>query len=56
MSSEPSQKPYQSDFSDEEAARRRDELAKRILKMPPQPRKPSPSKAAKRKGAAKDRP
>jgi hypothetical protein len=36
-------------YSDEEAARRRDELAKRILKMPPQPRKPHPSKAAKRK-------
>jgi hypothetical protein len=37
------------DYSDEEAARRRDELAKRILRMPPQPRKPHPSKAAKRK-------
>jgi hypothetical protein len=32
-------------YSDEEVARRRDELAKRILKMPPQPRKPPPSKA-----------
>jgi hypothetical protein len=38
-------------YSDEEAARRRDELAKRILKMPPQPRKPHPSKAAKAKRA-----
>jgi hypothetical protein len=40
-------------YSEEEAARRRDELAKRILRMPPQPRKPSPSKlakAAKKKG------
>jgi hypothetical protein len=40
-------------YSDEEAARRRDELAKRILRMPPQPRKPSPSKlarVAKKKG------
>jgi hypothetical protein len=36
-------------YSEEEANRRSDELAKRILKMPPQPRKPSPSKAAKRK-------
>jgi hypothetical protein len=34
-------------YSDEEAARRRDELAKRILRMPPQPRKPSPSKLAR---------
>ena len=34
-------------YSDEEAVRRRDELAKRILRMPPQPRKPSPSKLAK---------
>jgi len=33
-------------YSEEEAARRRDELAKRILRMPPQPRKPSPSKPA----------
>jgi hypothetical protein len=40
-------------YSDEEAARRRDELAKRILKMPPQPRKPHPSKAAKKSKAAK---
>jgi hypothetical protein len=36
-------------YSYEEMARRRDELAKRILKMPPQPRKPPPSKASKRK-------
>ena len=34
-------------YSDEEAARRRDELAKRILRMPPQPRKRSPSKLAR---------
>jgi hypothetical protein len=34
----------QSDYTEKEAARRRDELAKRILKMPPQPRKPHPSK------------
>src|SRR5829696_3053370 len=34
-------------FSEAEAARRRDELAKRILRMPPQPRKPSPSKLAR---------
>jgi hypothetical protein len=34
-------------YSEEEAARRRDELAKRILRMPPQPRKPSPSKLAR---------
>jgi hypothetical protein len=27
-------------YSDEEAARRRDELAKRMLNMPPQPLKP----------------
>jgi hypothetical protein len=39
----------QSDYTEEEAARRRDELAKRILRMPPQPRKPHPSKAAKAK-------
>ena len=32
----------QSDYTEEEAARRRDELAKRILRMPPQPRKPHP--------------
>jgi hypothetical protein len=41
-------KPNESEtYSDEEAARRRDELAKRILRMPPQPRKPSPSKLAR---------
>ena len=34
-------------FSEAEAARRRDGLAKRILRMPPQPRKPSPSKLAR---------
>jgi hypothetical protein len=47
--------------SDEEAARRRDELAKRILRMPPQPRKPSSSRLAiavaspQRKGASPKR-
>jgi hypothetical protein len=33
------QKPQDDSYSEEEAARRRDELAKRILKTPPQPRK-----------------
>src|SRR3954451_3207074 len=33
-----------------ETARRCDELAKRILRMPPQPRKPSPSKLARAAG------
>jgi hypothetical protein len=37
------------DYTDDEAARRRDELAKRILRMPPKRGKPSPSKSAKRK-------
>ena len=42
-------KPNESEtYSEEEAARRRDELAKRILRMPPQPRKPHPSKAAEK--------
>jgi len=41
-------KPNDSEtYSEEEAARRRDELAKRILRMPPQPRKRSPSKLAR---------
>src|SRR5215204_886111 len=34
-------------FSEAEPARRCDELAKRILRIPPQPRKPSPSKLAR---------
>jgi len=57
----PSQKPYQSDLSDEEAARRRDELLRRLMRMPPKPQsemklgkprgkgKPHPSKAANAK-------
>jgi hypothetical protein len=32
--------PKLQDFTDEEIARRRDELAKRMLNMPPQPLKP----------------
>ena len=46
----------QSDYTEEEAARRRDELAKRILRMPPQPRKPHPSKAAKARSARLNNP
>jgi hypothetical protein len=33
-------KDVQEEYSDEEIARRRDELAKRMLNMPPQPLKP----------------
>ena len=37
----PSHKPSKDEpYSDEEIARRRDELAKRMLNMPPQPLKP----------------
>jgi len=32
--------PSDNNYSDEETARRRDELAKRMLNMPPQPLKP----------------
>jgi hypothetical protein len=34
-------------YSDEEAARRRDELAKRMLNMPPHPLKPKPKDGTK---------
>jgi hypothetical protein len=36
-------------FSDEEAARRRDEVVKRMLNTPPQPRKQDSGKADKAK-------
>ena len=32
----------ETEFSDEEAARRRDEVVKRMLATPPQPKKPKP--------------
>lgn len=41
------QKPMPSDYSDEEAARRRDEVVRRMVNTPPQPRK---AKAHPRQG------
>jgi hypothetical protein len=35
------------EFTDEEIARRRDELAKQMLNMPPRPLKPKPKDGAK---------
>jgi hypothetical protein len=36
-------KRLEDQYSDEEIARRRDELAKRMLNMPPRPLKPKPN-------------
>ena len=52
-SSAMNKKPDIDEFSDEEIARRRDELAKRMLNMPPHPLKPhSALKLGKRKAKA----
>jgi hypothetical protein len=40
-------------YSDEETARRRDEVVRRMLNTPPQPRKAKPQKPASKPKAAK---
>ena len=42
-----SAEPNNEDYSPEEAARRRDEVLKRMLNTPPQPRAKSPSQSRK---------
>jgi hypothetical protein len=44
---------HSQEFSDEETARRRDELAKRMLNMPPQPLKPKSAANPKKRGRPK---
>jgi len=48
-------KQIDEEFSDEEAASRRDEITKALIKMPPQPHAPKVKKHSKRElhGAAK---
>jgi hypothetical protein len=48
-------KPLDSSFSDKEIARRRDELAKRMLNMPPHPLKPKRNDATSFDHKAKSR-
>jgi len=57
MNEDPDQ-PREDDYSDEEAARRRDAVIKRMLNTPPQPRRkksPAPVTKPKERPASKGR-